>query len=328
MAELTSTSYNLEESLNYSKFARVNFEPKTNVSSNNSYSIEGDIQAGLEISFDEEILKINVTRNTELLFPLFLTPQTDQLKIELTLAENSKAKLYEVLNTTSINQQQIEFNIKLKSGAKLEHITQQNPGDDCQQLRKSHAIVSKDGSYSPLHFNLGGSKTRSENTIKLIEPGAQAQAHAFYSLKSDQISEFATHIDHQVSHTESSQLYKGLLDDESFALFNGTITVAPNALQINSDQLNKNLLLSKKAQVITKPQLLIDADDVKCSHGATIGQLSDEQLFYLQSRGINKEKAYQFLTKAFAFEIAQKIEEQEFRNRIETELEKVFLGSK
>ena len=121
-------------------------------------------------------------------------------------------------------------------------------------------------------------------------------------------------IDHLVEHTDSCQLYKGILDDSSKGVFKGSIFVHKDAQLITSSQLNKNLLLSKKANIETMPQLEIYADDVKCSHGATIGQLSDEEAFYLQSRGISKDRAYKILSQAFSYDAILKIRTKKLRN--------------
>jgi Fe-S cluster assembly protein SufD len=116
-----------------------------------------------------------------------------------------------------------------------------------------------------------------------------------------------TCIDHAKPRCTSRELYKGILNDESTAVFNGKILVRPNAQKTNAKQTNKNLLLSRDALVNTTPQLEIFADDVKCTHGATIGRLSEEALFYLRSRGIGEESARALMTYAFASDIVSTV---------------------
>ena len=126
-----------------------------------------------------------------------------------------------------------------------------------------------------------------------------------------------TTIDHAKPHATSHELYKGILDDRSYAVFNGKIIVRPDAQKTDSKQTNKNLLLSEGALVNTNPQLEIYADDVKCTHGATIGQLSADVLFYLRSRGINLETARNLLTYAFASDITSRIKIESIRTELE-----------
>ena len=114
-------------------------------------------------------------------------------------------------------------------------------------------------------------------------------------------------IDHRQPHCTSRQLYKGILDGKSRAVFNGKVFVRHGAQQTDAQQTNKNLLLSSEAQIDTKPQLEIYADDVKCTHGAAVGQLDDDELFYLESRGINPSLAKNMLTYGFAEEVIERI---------------------
>jgi Fe-S cluster assembly protein SufD len=107
------------------------------------------------------------------------------------------------------------------------------------------------------------------------------------------------------------------MGDESHGAFTGKISIAKDAQQVNSEQLNKNLMLSKKAHIDTRPQLLVAADDVKCSHGATIGQLSSEEAFYLESRGIDKDKAKKMLCLGFAMDVLLKIEDKKLLTFVE-----------
>jgi len=136
-----------------------------------------------------------------------------------------------------------------------------------------------------------------------------------------------TNVDHTIPHAESNELYKGILDDQSRGVFNGKIFVRQDAQKTNAFQQNNNILLSEDAIINTKPQLEIWADDVKCSHGCTTGQLDDEALFYLQARGIGKDQARGFLLYAFAGEVLEHIKEESFRTYC-TEFVQARLGSK
>src|SRR5262249_5705385 len=124
-------------------------------------------------------------------------------------------------------------------------------------------------------------------------------------------------IDHRRPHCTSGQLYKGILDGKSRAVFNGKVFVRHDAQQTNAQQTNKNLLLSNEARIDTKPQIEIFADDVKCAHGAAVGQLDEEELFYLESRGINPVLAKNMLTYGFAEEVIEKIEIESIKRELD-----------
>ena len=124
----------------------------------------------------------------------------------------------------------------------------------------------------------------------------------------------------------SSQLYKGVLDDKSRAVFNGRVFVHQDAQQTNACQLNKNLLLSESAEIDTKPELQIDADDVKCSHGATVGQLNDDELFYLRSRAIPERQARTMLCKAYVGDALVKLKDDRVATYLSSQVEAFFAG--
>jgi Fe-S cluster assembly protein SufD len=126
-----------------------------------------------------------------------------------------------------------------------------------------------------------------------------------------------TDVDHAISHCHSSQIYKNVLDDRAHTVFQGRVHVAPDAQKTDAHQMNRNLLLSRNAQADSKPELIIHADDVKCSHGATVGDLDQEALFYLQSRGIDPETARNMMVHAFAAELLEALPEDSIRPYLE-----------
>src|SRR5438067_3258384 len=147
--------------------------------------------------------------------------------------------------------------------------------------------------------------------------GAACAVDGLYMVDGSQHTATHSLIDHRQAHCTSRQLYKGILDGKSRAVFNGKVFVRHGAQQTDAQQTNKNLLLSNDAQVDTKPQLEIFADDVKCAHGAAIGQLEDEELFYLESRGINPALARNMLTYGFAGEVIEKIKIDSIRRQLD-----------
>jgi Fe-S cluster assembly protein SufD len=161
---------------------------------------------------------------------------------------------------------------------------------------------------APISFpiSLGGALVRNDVNVVLSE-GTEATLNGLYIVNGAQHIDNHTSIDHAKPHGTSHELYKGILDDQSRAVFNGRIIVRQDAQKTDSKQTNKNLVLSDDAVIDTKPELQIWADDVRCTHGATIGQLDAESLFYLQSRGIGKRQARSLLTYAFAQDIVDRI---------------------
>jgi Fe-S cluster assembly protein SufD len=147
--------------------------------------------------------------------------------------------------------------------------------------------------------------------------GSECALNGLFITSDGQHIDNHTSVDHAASFTRSRQLYKGILDGRSKAVFNGKVVARPGTRQIDSNQTNRNLLLAERAEVNTKPQLEIFADDLKCSHGATVGQLDDEAIFYLNSRGVSAEDARRFLVRGFAQEVVDTIEMQELRGLIE-----------
>jgi Fe-S cluster assembly protein SufD len=167
-------------------------------------------------------------------------------------------------------------------------------------------------------FTLNGKMIR--NNLNIIIDGEGCESHFFglYLTEGDTLVDNHTTVDHKKPNSFSNELYKGLMDGKSKGVFNGKIYVRPHAQKTNAFQSNRNLLLSDDATVNTKPQLEIWADDVKCSHGCTTGQLDEEALFYLQSRGIPKATAKAMLLYAFAAEVMETIQNEQLKNYIDS----------
>jgi Fe-S cluster assembly protein SufD len=165
--------------------------------------------------------------------------------------------------------------------------------------------------------SLGGRLVRNDLHFVLDGEGAEAQLNGLYITNGEQHVANHSKIDHAQPHCPSRELYKGIMSGKSSAVFNGGIVVRQIAQKTDAKQSNKNLLLSDDCSINTKPQLEIWADDVKCTHGATIGRLDDEQLFYLRARGIGEESARDLLTFAFANELLGRMKSPEVRERLE-----------
>lgn len=198
------------------------------------------------------------------------------------------------------------------AGARVTHLrSQQGAGraDVGVVTAATHVSVYEGASYHNLQVSAGSCLSREDLEVELKFAGAKATADGVYIGKGKQVVDHHTSLSHRVGDTLSQQLYKGILSDESRGVFNGRIAIAKNAKGSNSSQMNRNLLLSKKVEIDTKPQLEIDNDDVKAAHGAAIGRLDAEHIFYLQSRGISKAKAIEILARGFAFDVIDRIED-------------------
>jgi len=166
-------------------------------------------------------------------------------------------------------------------------------------------------------FTLGGKLVR--NSLQLALDGEGIESHMFglYLLANDTLADNHTVVDHRKANSFSNELYKGIMDGNSKGVFNGKIYVRPHAQKTNAFQANRNILLTDKATVNTKPQLEIWADDVKCSHGCTTGQLDEEAMFYLQTRGLTKDTARAMMLYAFAGEILDNVKNNELKTYLD-----------
>jgi Fe-S cluster assembly protein SufD len=188
-------------------------------------------------------------------------------------------------------------------GSVVTHYKLQRESDEAYHVASLRTLQEESSDVSSHSISLGGALTRNDITAVMNGEGGELTLNGLYVPKGRQHVDNHTSIDHAKPHCNSRELYKGILDDQSSGVFNGKILVRPNAQKTNAKQTNKNLLLSRDALVNSTPQLEIFADDVKCTHGATIGRLSDEALFYLRSRGVGEEAARAMLTYAFASDI-------------------------
>jgi Fe-S cluster assembly protein SufD len=187
--------------------------------------------------------------------------------------------------------------------ARIDHVRVQEESLSAYHITSLQAYQERSSYYSLVNVDLGGALVRNNLTIKLDAENCEAHIIGFYLGGGKQHIDNHTTIDHAKANCFSNEIYKGILGGKAKGVFNGKIFVRPDAQKTNAYQNNKALLLSDEAEINSKPQLEIFADDVKCSHGATVGQLDKEALFYLRSRGIAEDKAYSMLQFAFAGDV-------------------------
>ena len=197
--------------------------------------------------------------------------------------------------------------IALGTGARIEHHKLQQESRTAFHIAAIDAELAADSRLLSTSFALGGALARADIRVTLAGEGAECLLDGLYMADGRQHLDHHTRIDHRLPRGTSRELYKGVLDGAARAVFNGKVFVHPDAQKSDAAQINRNLLLSAQAEVDTKPQLEIWADDVKCSHGATVGQLDADQIFYLRARGLDDAAARALLTYAFAAEMVQRV---------------------
>ena len=204
--------------------------------------------------------------------------------------------------------------------AKLDYMKEQNESRKAFHIATLQFEQERASSVNTHSISFGSALAREEVIAVLDGPGAECSLNGLYVTTGGQHVDNHTTIDHAKPHCSSRELYKGVLDGKSTGVFNGKIVVRKDAQKTDSKQSNKNLLLAEDCVINTKPQLEIYADDVKCTHGATIGQIDAEAIFYLRSRGIALEEARTMLTQAFANDVISKIKFAPLRARLERAL--------
>ncbi len=197
--------------------------------------------------------------------------------------------------------------VLVERGADLQHVILQEQAEGAFQLGALEVEQDAHSRFASHSLALGGRVSRLDLRTLLAGEYAHVQLQGLYLGAARQTLDHYTTVDHAAPHTTSDQNYKGILGGHSHGVFHGRVVVRPDSQQIDARQSNRNLLLSDGARINTKPQLEIYADDVRCNHGATVGQLDDGQLFYLRSRGIDASAARAMLTLAFANEIGSRL---------------------
>ena len=231
----------------------------------------------------------------------------------LTVVEISVGQGTYLLNTVS--------EIHVAEGAQLTHIRMQDESQSAFHVSTTYADVAAGGTYDSFTLNLGGRLSRTEVHTQLSGSGAIAHLNAAQILSGSQHSDFTTVVGHTAPGCTSRQTVKNVLAGRSRGVFQGRIEVARHAQKTDGYQMNQALLLSPYAEVDSKPELEIFADDVKCSHGATVGELDAEQMFYLRSRGIPDAEARSILVRAFLAEALDAVTDDAIRAQLETAVE-------
>ncbi len=195
------------------------------------------------------------------------------------------------------------------NGVKFNYYKVQQKSAEETHINHTNIYQRSNSNVNTFTFSLKGKLLRNNLNFILDEENCESHLYGLYYLRNNDLIDNHTTVDHRKANCFSNENYKGVIDDHAKGIFNGKIYVRPNAQKTNAFQSNKNIVLTDTATINTKPQLEIWADDVKCSHGATTGQIDDEQLFYLRSRGLDLKTAKALLLHAYAFEIVDKVDQ-------------------
>lgn len=227
---------------------------------------------------------------------ILVEPGAELCLIETTLARPGAPQLANAVTEIAVGR-----------GASVEHVRVHRGAPDAYQVAHVAVRQDQDSAYCSRVVTLGGALTRLDLDVTLAEPGARCRLDGVYHAGRGEHVDHYTTIDHRAPRCDSNERYRGIVDQTGHAVFDGTILVRPGAQHTSAHQENRNLLLADDAVVNTKPHLRIDADDVSCSHGATVGSLDDAQLFYLRARGVGEDQARAILTYAFVRELLDEV---------------------
>jgi len=253
---------------------------------------------------------------------LFHTPRT-----LLTLGSSSEATLLESHIAFSDSLSYLSnalSDIFLDKNSTLHYCKAQSESLKSYHIGATRVWQERDSDFDGFSLMVGAKMTRNDLHLVLNDEGSNATLNGLYCINGRQLADNHTSVDHRQPNCTSTQLYKGILNGDSHAVFNGKIFVQPIAQLTNSYQLNRNLVLGNDCRVDTKPQLEIFADDVKCTHGATIGRLNEDEIFYLQTRCIPKKKAVRILAHGFVDEIINTIKNASIHTKLNHLLQPTF----
>jgi Fe-S cluster assembly protein SufD len=290
------------------------------------FDIERNGFAALNLAFGE-LEVVRVAADTSIAEPIIISVSAPAGSavfphVLVIVERGAKATIVEMYDSAEAGLVISGTQVFVEDNANLTHYRVQRDSLESYNVGTTEVVLGSGSRYDATSINLGGSLSRHDIDVKFTAEGAECFVDGLYMLSGQQHSDTHSTIDHLVPNCISHQTYKGVLNDSSRAVFNGKVMVRENACGTDAQQSNKNLLLSNDARVDTKPQLEIFNDDVKCSHGATVGQLEEEELFYLLTRGLPETLARNLLTYGFAEEIINKIEIES----IKKELDAAVLG--
>lgn len=299
-----------------------------NTNFNTLVNPEADAFAALNTAFWQDGLFVHVPANISVEKPLFILHLNDasqnqviaHTRLLVVLETGSKFSVIEKFNTIGEQASLHTFTeeIEVKENAALEYCKVQNDAGKAYQVINTNIRQADSSRVDTFTLTLGGQIIRNNFAITIAGEKCESHFNGLYMLNGNTLADNHTVVDHQKPNSFSNEMYKGVLDGNSKGVFNGKIFVRPQAQKTNAFQSNRNIALSPSSTINTKPQLEIWADDVKCSHGCTIGQLDEEAMFYLQSRGIDKSTAQGMMLYAFTAETLNTISNEVVKGYVDS----------
>ena len=244
------------------------------------------------------------------------------LHLKIVLEEGAQATVVEMHEGEGAYWKNMSTEIVLGANARLNHIRIQEDNDDAVQTNMVHITMEQDSYLNSFSLNMGGKMTRHDIHAVLNGPNIDCSLNGVNLLQGKQHGDTTIVMEHSAPHCVSNQFYRTILNDASRGVFQGKVHVHQVAQKTDGYQLANTLLLSPKAEMDTKPELEIYADDVKCSHGTTTGALDEEPLFYLRSRGLSEAQARMLLVQAFVDEVVDKVANEALREEIKEKAER------
>lgn len=283
---------------------------------NSKLDNQNHIFSALNTAYHTGGIFVKVDKNTvveepiELIQQLVGAQQAAQVRNLIIVEENAQVKFVSTYQGSASSENNLTNNVNeiyCHPYSNAQWYTLQHIGDTCALIETTQVYQEQNSTFSAYTISLKGKLIRNNMNVEVDAEHCETNLFGVYLTKGSQHVDNHTLIDHKKPNCNSNELYKGIMNESSTGVFNGKVFVRPDAQKTNAFQSNQNILLTDKATINTKPELEIYADDVKCSHGSTTGQMDDVALFYLQSRGISKDAARKLLVAAFANDVIEKV---------------------
>lgn len=289
-----------------------------------------EAHAALNTSLFEKVLVVRVKKGTQVSDELILNQAIEYAgnnfaatRLLIELEDNATLKCQLHFTGSNASEKSLHNHVTeifVGQNANLEfNITQEIANGNL--VNTTEVFCQRDSNFTTNTFQLSGKLLRNNLNIRLQGENAETHLNGFYMLKGSELFDNHTLVDHLVPHCESNEVYRGILGGKSTGVFNGKVFVHPDAQKTNGYQQNNNILLTDDATMNSKPELEIYADDVRCSHGSTTGQLDEDAVFYLRARGLDEFGATALLLTAFAGEVLNSVSSEELRNILEQKIQ-------
>lgn len=296
------------------------------------FTADMDLFSAMNLVYLNDGIRITIAKNAVVDAPIQIVhilkgeEQLANFKVQIEAGDFSKATIVQgyFCEDATNSFANVTSEIRVGTNAHLTIETMQNETAGNYHISTSEVSQGKDSTFTINTMTLDGGLVRNNLNIAVVGENCTTNLNGAYLLKGKQHVDNHTVVDHKVPNCNSNELYKGVIDENATAVFNGKVFVRKDAQKINAFQSNRNVLLSDSATANSKPELEIYADDVKCSHGSTTGQLDDDAIYYLRARGLSRNAATQLLVSAFIGEVIAKIELTEVKAFVFARLKERF----